>query len=949
MDDLVTAIKKRVNPEGIQDIPIRKVGSNRIEIILPEAEAAEVDDIKRKMTDIGSLEFRILASERKDRAGVTRALAASGVNNPPKGFQWAKVGEIISGEKPTITADQLTDASQSWVRGRYASPTKVKLTGKDASDRERQVSVTIVANDSDTLTLDTTRAVLPRDEGRGDRERYTKIGPLNKYFRTVDRYEIDYNPGRVGNYSGLVFRDQPRSKGFVERYVLAKVDRQEITGEYLASVSQGQDDRAQPAVKFQFNPKGARLFGDLTRANLPEEGGNFKRHLAILLDNQVMSAPVINSEIGGEGIIEGMPVREVDRLVTILRAGSLPATINPTPLQEETVGATLGADTIEKGVRAITISMCAVPLFMLVYYRFAGLVAVIGLVLNLILLVGSMAILKASFTLPGLAGLALTIGMAVDANVLIFERMREEKERGATLPQQVRNGFSRAWGTILDSNVTTMLSGLVLGFVGTEEIRGFAITLIIGLIWNLFTAVYVSRVIFDFCLSRGWIKQLTMMKALSRTDIDFVGRRRLFMAGSLTVIVAGLVVSYLRWDSMLNIDFTGGTLVTIQLDPKAAELQGLDAADRTALVRRWASETLPSASVESLAVGREEGGYRFNIRTVEESQADEATGQVGNQVQKKVLKRFGPILAKLNMKVGAPVAVALPGAKAPDAKDAAKPADVTSWTYLLTFNRPVEPEAIAPMAREVFKATKAAGLSVTRPIKPNGEPALPSNQLELRTDVEPQLAKTYLDAVTVGLSDDPNQLFERVEIFGGAVAKDTRSLAIVAIIMSWLIMIAYLWFRFKSVSYGFAAVVALVHDVLVTLGFVAISPYKIDLPMVAAFLTLIGFSVNDTIVIFDRIREIKGKTPVLTAKMVNDAVNQTLSRTILTSLTAWLVVFIFYVAGGEGLKGFSYCLVVGFVTGTYSTIFIATPLLVDWLGGDAKKSVKKDEEFARMQ
>ena len=220
-----------------------------------------------------------------------------------------------------------------------------------------------------------------------------------------------------------------------------------------------------------------------------------------------MSAPVINSEIRDSGIIEGGPqgfkAKEVEHLIEVLRAGSLPASLNPTPLQEEKVGPTLGEDTIAKGVRAIWISMLVVPVFMVFYYRFAGIVAVLALVVNMILLMGSMAFIQATFSLPGLAGLALTIGMAVDANVLVFERMREEKERGASLAQQIRNGFNRAWVTIFDSHVTNFLAALVLYVVGTEEVKGFALTMIIGMAWNLFTAVFMSRVIFEYCYSQG--------------------------------------------------------------------------------------------------------------------------------------------------------------------------------------------------------------------------------------------------------------------------------------------------------------------------------------------------------------------------------------------------------------------------------------------------------------
>ncbi len=608
---------------------------------------------------------------------------------------------------------------------------------------------------------------------------------------------------------------------------------------------------------------------------------------------------------------------------------------------------------------------------MLVYYRFAGLVAVIGLVLNMILLVGSMALVQASFTLPGLAGLALTIGMAVDANVLIFERMREEGEKGASMAQQIRTGFSRAWITIFDSHVTIVLSGVVLYAIGTEEVKGFALTLVIGILINLFTAVYVGRFIFDLWYSKGWLKKLTMMKMFGHTHIDFVGPRKWFMAGSLAIITAGLVWSYMKWNQMLNIDFTGGTLVAIQLDRSAnyesKPLKDLGAPARTELVRKWSQAILADPSVESLRVGNEEGGYRFNIRTTEGAGIKDpnvAKGD-GKTVQDKVREKFKSILATLEIEnIGAPEAIAAVAVSEPEKdkeKDAAKdgekekekekPKAPTSWTYLLTFNRNVDATAIQPKVNEVLKAAGVdapSGMTLERPIMPNGDPALGPKELELRTDLPPDQAKAHFAKIKTALREDPAQLFERVEVFSGAVASDTRTLAILAIVASWLIIVAYLWYQFKSVTYGLAAVLALVHDVLITLGAVAISPYKIDLPMIAAFLTLIGFSVNDTIVIFDRIRELKGKTPVLTSKMVNDALNQTLSRTIITSLTAWLVVVILYWFGGEGLQGFSFCLVVGFLSGTYSTVYIATPILVDWMSKDGRKPAPRSEVMAEI-
>ncbi len=447
------------------------------------------------------------------------------------------------------------------------------------------------------------------------------------------------------------------------------------------------DERVQPAVGFVFNPTGARRFGGLTREHVPREDGNFQYHLAIVLDDVVMSAPVIRQEIRDQGIIENMQANQVEELINILRAGSLPASIDPIPLQQEKIGPTLGQDTIEKGVRAIGISMLVVPVFMIVYYRFAGVVAVVALVLNMILLVGSMAFTGSSFTLPGLAGLALTIGMAVDANVLIFERMREEAERGANLGTQIRNGFSRAWSTILDSNVTTMLSGAVLWAIGTEEVKGFALTLIIGLIWNLFTAVYVSRVIFDYWYAKGWLKRLSFLKILGKTDINFTGPRRLFQIVSLVVIAIGLAVFGAQKGNNFNIDFTGGTLVTIQLDPNDEKVASLSEPQRAAFVRQQASAAgLTDVSIESLNVEGEARATRYNIRT---TLAD------AEKVQQSILKQFGPTLARLQLQLGELTPIPEAAKPAEGAAPAVTDRFAGGLRDTLTFNRSVEAEPVA--------------------------------------------------------------------------------------------------------------------------------------------------------------------------------------------------------------------------------------------------------------
>ncbi|MFO0958100.1 MAG: protein translocase subunit SecF [Isosphaeraceae bacterium] len=940
IEELVSALKKRVNPDGSKDIPIRPLGRDRIELILPNATSEDVEMVKQKLTTQGLLQFRILANRRKDDSAIQRALRPENLK-APEGYSWVRLGELVSGPEDTQSvkvADRtLTDSAQRWATNRYAGATVV-LTGRDAANIETRKSFNVDRNTGDTLTLD------------------KPIG-----LSSVSRYELLLNKSEIGGGLGednpnFAIRDFPRGKGIVERRILVKEppDRMSVSGDDMSNVY-STESQFRPAVGFDFKSSGARKFGALTGANLPEIDG-YKYHLAIVLDGEVQSAPAINDQIRDRGVItmgkSGADLnKEVDFLISVLRAGSLPGSLNNTPLQEEQIGPTLGRDTISKGITAIVISILVVPIFMILYYRLAGVIAVVALFLNMILLLGVMALLQASFTLPGLAGFALTIGMSVDANVLIFERMREEAERGASFAHQIRTGFSRAWTAILDSNVCTILSGAVLFLVGTEEVKGFAVTLIIGLIGNLFTAVFSTRVALEF-LQRQGLKGVSMFKLFKNPNINFTKPRYYCMAVSAVLIAISLAAFFARGGAsstgdIYNIDFTGGTLITIALDPNAPEVQGKSESDRAAYVRATAGAVLPDSAVEGLNVaGAKERGLRFNIRTTE---ADSA------KVQGDVARAFGSNLDRVTMEVG-------PGHTVPPRAADAPPIAVRDFAggreYALSFRR--SGEAIAEKPSRIAAAFDAvlAEAKVNAPADhflvkaadtPIDEPGdTESKALILRTDLDPAQADALVAKLSQQLQNDQALLFERVENFGAAVAGESRNLALMAIIASWLIIIAYLWFRFKDVTYGLAAVIALVHDVLIALGAVALSRwflppgYKIDQPMIAAFLTLIGFSVNDTIVIFDRIRELKGKTPVLTEQMINLALNQTLSRTILTTLTAFLVVVILYFFGGEGLAPFSFCLLIGFISGTYSTVYIASPILIDWAGQGKKATATKD-------
>lgn len=929
LEELISALKKRVNPDGSKDIPIRPLGRDRIELILPNATSEDVEEVKKKLTTQGLLQFRILANRRKDDSAIQRALRPENVK-APEGYNWVRLGELVTGPEDAKTvkvADRvLTDSAQRWVANRYTGAS-VAITGRDAANIETRKTFTVARNTADSLTL---------NEPIG-------LSSVSKYELLLNKSEIGGAPGEDNPNFGI--RDFPRGRGIVERRILVKEppERMNVSGDDMSNVYP-EESQFRPAVGFGFKSSGARKFGALTGANLPENDG-YKYHLAIVLDGEVQSAPAINDQIRDRGVItlgkSGPDLnKEVDFLISVLRAGSLPGSLNSTPLQEEQIGPTLGRDTISKGIGAIVISMLVVPIFMVLYYRLAGVIAVLALVLNMVLLLGAMGLLQASFTLPGLAGFALTIGMSVDANVLIFERMREEAEKGASFAHQIRTGFNRAWTAILDSNVTTILSGAVLFFVGTEEVKGFAVTLIIGLVANLYTAVFSTRVALEF-LQRIGLKKVSMFKLFKNPNINFTRPRYYCMAGSTALILLSLGAFFVRGGGstsgeIYNIDFTGGTLITIALDPGAPEVQGKSETDRAAYVRETAGQVLPDSAVEGLNVtGASERGLRFNIRTTESDAA---------KVQQSVARAFGANLNRVTMEVG-------PGHEAAKIVEAAA-AGVRDFAggreYTLTFHRGGEQIAERPSRIAAAFETALVEAKVGSPrdhflVKgadaPIDEPGdTEAKTLVLRTDLDPAQADALIASMSDQLKNNYALLFERVENFGAAVAGESRNLALIAIVVSWLIIIAYLWFRFKEVAYGLAAVIALVHDVLIALGAVALSRwflppgYKIDQPMVAAFLTLIGFSVNDTIVIFDRIRELKGKSPHLTESMINLALNQTLSRTILTTFTALLVVVILYFFGGEGLAPFSFCLLIGFISGTYSTVYIASPILIDWIG-----------------
>ena len=534
-----------------------------------------------------------------------------------------------------------------------------------------------------------------------------------------------------------------------------------------------------------FTPEGSRKFAKVTEDNVGEI-------LAIVLDGTVKSAPRIDEPIlNGEARIRGdFSLDDARLIVTVLNSGALPI-----PLvvgEERSVGPLLGSDSINRGIKSIILGAALVVGFVLVYYLLGGVVTVICLILNLLFILAGLQLFKGTLTLPGIAGMILTLGMAVDANVLIFERIREELRLHKPLSIAIKNGFNRAKRTIIDANITTLIAALFLFMYGTGPIKGFATTLSLGIIASIFTSVFVGRTIFSFLLDLR-LKSLPMLSLLSAPKVNFVKLKGLCITLSLIAVAVSLFNFYSQGDDIYGIDFKGGQILEYQIKPP-----------------------------------------------------------IDTEVLRNALKQ----------------------------------------------------EGFSEVAIQEFKDIPG-GISI-------------KSTSDIASEIDQALKKSFqgvkeLKATTVG----------------PAVGKILKKKAYLAIALSLLGILIYVGFRFKHLDFAFAAVIALFHDVIISLGALCFAGYELNLLTVTALLTIAGYSINDTIVIYDRIRETSPrlrKAPL--SEIVNLAINSTLSRTIITSVTTLMVVVSIFLLGGEILKGFSFTLLVGIIAGTYSSIYIAAPLVL---------------------
>jgi SecD/SecF fusion protein len=786
----------------------------------------------------------------------------------------------------------------------------------------------------------------------------------------------------------------------------------------LVKSSPGQDSQGKRAIDFQLDDRGGKLFSDIT-------GTNIDRPLCIVLDGMAISAPNILNRISARCQITsgsgGFKQTEVEDMVSKLNAGSLPARLIEQPVSVKTIGPSIGADNLQKGLKSGFVGLVCVILFMLVYYTIGGAIADMALLLNILFLLAIMAGISATFTLPGIAGVILTIGMAVDANVLIFERIREEQNKGASLAVSIKNGYERAFSAIFDSNVTTILTAAILYWVASEEIKGFAITLILGLSSSLFTSLFVTRMIFDLLLKKKILKDhLVFLHLIRKPNINWMKALPVFLTFSAILTIGGVTLFLIRDDtknSKYDIEFTGGTSAQINL-VEGAKLDRQQVEDR---IHKKGEELNNQAIASATVYSVGDTGRQYEITTTETNKTKTiiafSAGQWTVESVTAAVKTHQadlPHLVVTSEKSGQTFAVSTSQLNKNTVADVLKSAfpdanisdpqfdEIVSNVILAAFGDQLEirknlkptitstekitesmlessPELVDFIGGIAIRCELGAGVPAAEigqrfeelKYKPDMRGAtwysyrvLDSNlktmdpNLPVKSFVylaaEPEIASGQQqdsDIWTQFVDGEKTKVADAMQIASSlphvtqispSIGKEAKTAALIAAILSLLAMMIYLAVRFGDVRYGLGGIVTLAHDTTATMGalmccaFLAtttigqkllIADFKIDMVMVGAFLTLLGYSINDTIIIYDRIRENR-KKGTLTPQLINDSINATLSRTILTSTTVFLVVFIMYIFGGKGLRGFNFAMLFGVIEGTYSSIAISAPILL---------------------
>ncbi|MEM0932464.1 MAG: protein translocase subunit SecDF, partial [Bacteroidota bacterium] len=599
-----------------------------------------------------------------------------------------------------------------------------------------------------------------------------------------------------------------------------------ISGDVVSDAQDTFDQFNKPAVSMTMNTRGAKEWEKLTGDAFNNQTG-----IAIVLDNKVYTAPGVSTGpiSGGRSEITGtFTVNETKDIANVLRAGKLPASAEI--IQSEVVGPSLGQEAIDSGFMSFIIAMAFVLVWMIFYYGRAGIFADVALIFNIVLIFGVLTSLGAVLTLPGIAGIVLTIGMSVDANVLIFERIKEELSRGKGKAQAVADGFSNALSSILDANITTGLTAIILFIFGSGPIKGFATTLLIGIVTSLFTAIFITRLMVDSYIAKKG-RSLEFSTPITKNlfknmNINFLGKRKIAYILSVVLVGVGAFSLFVTNGLQQGVDFIGGRSYQIRFE-----------------------------------------------KVVNPSE----------------------ISSELNVVFG-------------------------SGTQVKTFGEANQIKVTTPYKVDI------EGIEVDTEI-----------QNKLYTSLQKYLPDgTSFDDFTVGASEKSIGILQSVKV-GPTIADDIKNNAFLAIVGSLAVVFLYILLRFRKWQFSLGAVIAVFHDVMIVLGIFSLTgkimPFnmEIDQAFIAAILTVIGYSLNDTVVVFDRIREIVNLKGWNNGQNINQALNSTLSRTLNTSLTTLIVLLAIFVFGGESLRGFMFAMIVGVLVGTYSSVFIATPIMFDAL------------------
>jgi len=803
-------LRKRIDKFGVTSPNIQRLGnSGRILLELPGAK--DIERVEDLVTTTAQLQFWDTYNTQ-DLAGYL-----------------IQVNQRLVEEADANKADEVEEATET----------------QDSTDTESTIDALTGQIETDSTDVQDINPLGLQSLGNG--------GPVIGMFLTKDKEDVmeklnanrDLLPAEY-RYAKFSWGIPVPDSEFIDLYALKgnRENEPELSGSVITDARQDYDQRNRPAVSMQMNARGAKIWEDMTRRAYEERG-----NIAIVLDDIVYSAPGVSTGpiAGGNSQISGsFTLNEAIDLANVLRAGKLPASAEI--IQSDVVGPSLGQEAIDSGMKSFIIALVFVLIWMVFYYGRGGLFADIALLLNILLIFGVLSGLGAVLTLPGIAGIVLTIGISVDANVLIFERIREEIAKGKDQKASIVDGFNNALSSILDANITTGLTALILFVFGTGPIKGFATTLIIGILTSLFTAIFITRLLIDWYTNRGGKLEFSTpitKNLFKNVNINFLSKRKIAYVISGVLITASLASLFTKGLDE-GIDFVGGRTYQVRFAQEVS----------TEEVAASLNEVFGSVEVKTIG-----GANQLKIST--KYKVEDNSTEADEEIQSKLFEGLKPFL----------------------------------------------PDGIS---YEDFK--EGSGVQ--------------------------KIGKLSSSKVSPTIADD------------------IKSSSVWAILGSLVVVFLYILIRFKRWQFSLGAVAAVFHDVLVVLGIFSLTwsfmPFsmEIDQAFIAAILTVIGYSLNDTVVVFDRIREyLNEHTTWEFGKTINASLNSTLSRTLNTSLTTLVVLLAMFILGADSLRGFLYALIVGVIVGTYSSMFIATPIMYDTAkDGDAaealKKKVKEEEEEA---